>query len=95
MTVDEYGFTSVKNKNFLNTNESFILFSQARHVFHLKDNIDPTRSIVLSVEFHKRFIVGGQMSGPSVDPYQEGGMCCEQLTFDLVSMKTMRQNLLM
>lgn len=39
--IYEYGLTCVKNTSFLETNEPFILSSQGRQDFYLKDNIDP------------------------------------------------------
>lgn len=83
LKVDEYGFNCVKNINFLNTYEPFILASQVKQVFYLNDKIDPSWSTVLTIEVCKQFILNGQMSGASVYLYQEGRMGYEHLTSDI------------
>lgn len=72
--IDEYGFTCVKRSNFLDTDEPYILANQARQVFYVRDNTDPAWSIVLAAELSKPFSMSGQMTGATVEPYQETGL---------------------
>ncbi|KAF7814854.1 uncharacterized protein G2W53_028823 [Senna tora] len=45
--VDKYGFVSVNTKRSLNTNEPFVLASQAKQVFYLDDISDPGWLVVV------------------------------------------------
>lgn len=56
--VDEYDFIYVKNNNYLETDGSN----------------DVTWSIILVIESHGHFKIGGQMSGERVEPYHENGL---------------------
>lgn len=53
LKVDEYGCTCVKNINFVDTYESFILASQAKKVFYLIDHANPSWSTILTTEVRK------------------------------------------
>lgn len=46
--VDEWGFTSVDFGKVGYTTEPFILATQAKQVFYVRDQLDPERSIVLA-----------------------------------------------
>ncbi|KAF7841814.1 hypothetical protein G2W53_004112 [Senna tora] len=55
--VDKYGFVSVNTKRSLNTNESFVLASQAKQVFYLDDISDPGWLVVVKTNPHDLFDV--------------------------------------
>ena len=53
--VSDDGMTLVDSRRFTDTEEPFILASQAKQIFYVKDNIDPQWSVVVQ---GKRCIVG-------------------------------------
>ncbi|KAF7800959.1 uncharacterized protein G2W53_044548 [Senna tora] len=70
--VDKYGFISVNTKRSLNTNEPFVLASQAKNVFYLDDISDPGWLVVVKTNPRDLFDV------PQEDKEDDG----DGVTFD-------------